>query len=72
MDELKPCPFCGCKAITDSEQRHSGTKDKFYFVGCSAYDCIASLHSMNHYFVTEEEAAKAWNRRANDGRKAAD
>lgn len=68
MDKLKPCPFCGGEAITKSEQRHSGTKDKFYFVGCSAYNCIASLHSMNRYYATAEDAATAWNRRADDGK----
>ena len=63
---LKPCPFCGCSAISSSEQRHSGTKDKFYFVGCGGFGCIASLHSMNRYYKTEQEAENAWNRRAEE------
>ena len=66
MTELKTCPFCGCEAITGAEQIHSGTKEKFYFVGCGNYGCIASLHSMNRYYRTEEAAAEAWDRRYNE------
>lgn len=65
--ELKPCPFCGCNAVISSEQRHSRTKDKFYFAGCSNSNCIAKLLCMNRYYLTKEEAIEAWNRRVQNG-----
>lgn len=63
MAELKPCPFCGMDAVISAERRHASTKDRFYFIGCGTYNCIASLHSMNRYNLTEHEAIEAWNRR---------
>lgn len=67
MEKPKPCPFCGCKATVDTERRHSGTSENFYFVGCSTSECIASIHSMNRYFLTIEDAIEAWNRRIDNG-----
>ena len=67
--ELKPCPFCGGKVEIKQDTRYprSGKyKDeavKAYEVICPNYDCII-YNADNKYFLTEEEAAKAWNSRA--------
>ena len=66
--ELKPCPFCGGKVEIKQDTRYprSGKyKDeavKAYEVICPNYDCII-YNADNKYFLTEEEAAKAWNSR---------
>ena len=76
MRELKPCPFCGGKAIL---------KDTKFWMSDAVYAlctvCGASVQKKlaNHtyyvdgkeMFMTKEHAeqlvANAWNRRANDG-----
>ena len=50
-DKLKPCPFCGGKAIID------GCDDTLWSVICKK--CAASID----YNETKQEAIEAWNRR---------
>lgn len=50
-DKLKPCPFCGGKAIID------GCDDTLWIVICK--ECNASIG----YKETEQEAIDAWNSR---------
>ena len=50
-DELKPCPFCGGKAIID------GCDETLWIVICKK--CDASIG----YKETEQEAIEAWNSR---------
>ena len=50
-DKLKPCPFCGGKAIID------GCDDTLWIVICK--ECNASIG----YKETEQEAVEAWNTR---------
>lgn len=54
--KLKPCPFCGGKAHIQKL-----IAQQPYFVECDNEFCIAG--NSNASFKTEEEAAKAWNRR---------
>lgn len=57
--ELKPCPFCGGKAIDFEDKAmsiESGMSCVRSFIVCS--DCSAIVSG-----VTEAEAADAWNRR---------
>lgn len=61
MTELKPCPFCGRKAVL-REKANIGT----YIVECTNGNCPASYMIGNDY-ETEEEAAEVWNRRADNG-----
>ena len=56
-DKLKPCPFCGRKAILGHDL--SGC-----YVKCNNGMCKVMLTTW--YYGTEEEAITAWNRRAND------
>ena len=56
---LKPCPFCGGKAIVEI-----GTKSKIVF----CIRCKARTNRFAEYNEekNEEKAVEAWNRRVND------
>lgn len=54
MSELKPCPFCGGKAKTQSFYRDH----RVYCRTCNA--------STMCYYETKEKAIAAWNRRVGD------
>lgn len=56
-DELKPCPFCGGRAILRRDS--SGC-----YVKCNNGMC--KVMSTTWYYDKEDEAITAWNRRAND------
>ena len=62
MHELKSCPFCGESAFTAEYIYHL---DQGYvtmhFVECNG------CHATTFEYDTEEEAANAWNRRAENG-----
>lgn len=68
MDEgmigLMACPFCGGEAelyAIKPYRKHSPLKGK-YRVRCSKERCIA--RSLRAAYDTEDDAARAWNRRA--------
>ena len=59
MSELKPCPFCGGKAmIYGCTVDVFGIGPKDFTVYC--YECRASVM---HFYATENGAIDAWNRR---------
>jgi len=64
MKELKPCPFCGGKAFVR------------YVMPCSTVQCEkcgASTGVFSDWYEEadgRQKAIYAWNRRANDDRKA--
>ena len=58
-EELKACPFCGRKP----EIRHNA--DGFSYVLCANDGCYARTDGC----LNDNEAAKAWNRRAKPGNK---
>lgn len=58
--ELKPCPFCGGEACMQEHVFHGYTST--YGVVC--LDCCAETRQ---FYDTKEEAAEAWNRRADNG-----
>ena len=62
MAELKPCPFCGDNAFL-AEWTYDLTLGNvlMHFVECNG------CHAITFEYDTEEEAIKAWNRRAEDG-----
>ena len=60
--ELKPCPFCGAKAVMNYKQALNT-----WIVECSNSSCPAS-YMIGMDYDTEAEAIEAWNRRANDER----
>ena len=63
MIDLKPCPFCGGKAVMISEPY---THNRF-MVGCKDSNNVCKCEPCTNLFDTPEKAAEAWNRRANDG-----
>lgn len=74
MAGLKPCPFCGEHPAIKKDRRYpfyicNGDGVDAYEVVCQNIDCI--IYNADHsYYMTKEEAIEAWNRRANDERKA--
>lgn len=62
MAELKPCPFCGCKAIMETFQV-AREKSPRYRVRCTGKDCRISL---DWDWWSEAEAREVWNRRTID------
>lgn len=77
MNELMPCPLCGRKAFISHD-----VVDGFDFgwsVGCPRACIDDPIHKLNeeefkkaritmHFLASKEEAIKAWNRRAKNGR----
>ena len=63
MEQLKPCPFCGSK-VTMTYNSYSNTFNVYHDrEACALYEPIL----IDGYLVKSlSEAAKAWNRRAND------
>ena len=62
MVELKPCPFCGCKARSKTHISGKWKKTNWFYVVCSACGSRTSISDV------KEEAEEAWNRRAEDGK----
>lgn len=54
--ELKPCPFCGGKAMLVSVNER-------YTVGCTIMRCRGNGLTARDYY-TKDEAAEAWNTRS--------
>lgn len=68
--ELKPCPFCGGKATIYG----STTIDK-YFAGCTRCTAAIGIYIDNKWhptFYDREDAADAWNNRAESKGEADD
>ena len=59
-DKLKPCPFCGGKAMIETCQC-AGEETPRYRVGCAHCWCETDWENF-----CEEDAAEKWNRRATD------
>lgn len=61
MNDLKPCPFCGGKAILFVRNGVSVVCTKCYA------RTISRLDTMEGYSNAVEGVIKAWNRRADNG-----
>jgi Lar family restriction alleviation protein len=59
MEELKPCPFCGGKAVFDTVSQGAGNPRGF--VRCENRCCEMCWISSKY------EAIEAWNRRVHNG-----
>ena len=64
--KLLPCPFCGGDKLTVCDTTcHRNDPPKSYAVSCCADKCHGNIFRLGHdLFKTEEEARKAWNKRA--------
>lgn len=68
-EELKPCPFCGEFPTLKHDLRYpQGYDDSIHAseVICENLDCPI-YNADNTYYLTDEEAIEAWNRRAKNG-----
>lgn len=79
MTELKPCPFCGGKAVlfqipyNTTEELHKHPKwfwnnPGWWTIGCETDGCIANFNHEMMLFLGSKQAVDAWNRRADDDR----
>ena len=55
--KLKPCPFCGERAIVLDGTNRS-------VVGCTNLNCIAAVLPINTISMTKDKLIALWNRRA--------
>jgi len=67
--ELKPCPFCGGKAImvTTGGMAFMSVKHKdpdTHVVTCNNSECLVRPRLLNKGYKTSADAVAAWNRRA--------
>lgn len=61
MEELKPCPFCGGGAHI---KEVVSAYEMLYTVGCSDSECMG--FETLYCRTTMDDAAEAWNRRADE------
>ena len=66
MTELKPCPFCGGKAVLRHNYR--GIL-QYSFIQCENYECgiCGKEYAIGAAYSADDFAIEFWNRRANDG-----
>lgn len=67
-EELKPCPFCGGKASLNYERIPGENKGFWAQVICNGCNGRSGGTWARSYSAAERIEAKAWNRRANDGK----
>lgn len=63
-EELKPCPFCGCKNII--VRKYTAVAGVHYYVQCDSTNggCGANIDSR----TTKKSAVEAWNKRTDEVR----
>lgn len=61
MSELKPCPFCGKRAMKTKHQDYANPSIFTYGVSCMGCEI-----KTNPWHETEQEAVDVWNGRANE------
>ena len=61
MSELKPCPFCGGKALLNSYKSRKGYDAYVECAGCLVQMITVTCDTIQE---AENEAIEAWNRRA--------
>ena len=68
MEDLKPCPFCGCRCYispcTWQTAMHYEHEHGYKVVGAHKEECIFKLLLWDSDFESREHIADAWNRRA--------
>ena len=65
-NELKPCPFCGSKAITHACAELCNEEARIIYRGTYGVHCISCGIATPPY-RNGEKAIEAWNRRADNG-----
>ena len=68
MEKLKPCPFCGGKAVPVYYENGSGfTSNLFYASKKCTIKCEKCGIVAPHIYAKASNAIKYWNRRVSDG-----
>ena len=62
MAELKPCPFCGGKAVLEHEHAGAG----YSYIRCTECRVKGLTFIRKFERSSDQEAIEAWNRRAED------
>ena len=67
MAELKPCPFCGGKAVLD--HKYDRGIYQYSYVRCENYMCRieGKAFAVQPSYSADDFAIEFWNRRAKDG-----
>ena len=70
-NELKPCPFCGKEKPIYTTCAEEACGEDCIECNKLTYSVVCSLRhdgcgASGGFYITKEEAAAAWNRRAND------
>ena len=60
MAELKPCPFCGGKELSEAQHKQYGMSLRY------TIKCLKCMGEMTR--TSPHKARDAWNRRAEDGK----
>ena len=68
MEKLKPCPFCGGDALLARDYAGFGAT----YIKCKKCGLESIRFIKSFEVASDDEAVKFWNRRYDDGRKAAD
>ena len=66
MSELKPCPFCGGKAELTHERDSFLNFAIYSAIMCSKCGVKSPRFQQKCATASDEEAAKAWNRRVSE------
>lgn len=61
-DDLKPCPFCGCRAKIKEKPCKIYDGAPWYYVECSRSSCRARTSAWGQ----RAQAIISWNKRANE------
>lgn len=64
MDELKPCPFCGAKAVLGVTNMGHGVYGAL--VRCTDCGCRSNAYSPRVDWCANDMAIRSWNRREED------
>ena len=67
MKKLKPCPFCGSKALVmQLKLNPESIKDKTWIIGCDGINgslCPGYIYKCSPFYISIELAVKMWNNR---------
>lgn len=68
MENLKPCPFCGCHDRRVGIRKMGKTGYKVICSRCGSSGPYIRIADFLGKMDAQEEAKRAWNRRANNGK----